>query len=156
MSMLKNVLNRAVGKITPQWLTGGISQLVHEDFMKAFSGACALIACADGKIDSSEEAKILSFIKNLRELKSFDSSTIMQHFREFANTLNCDPDIGREKIYTSLKEIKGDKKASKLLVRICCHIGAADGDFDSNEKQATIEICRQLGIEPNEFPELNP
>jgi len=156
MSIFKNLLKRVINTVTPDWLTSEVDQIINEDFMKAFAGACALIACADGKIDSSEEAKILSFIKNLRELKSFDSSTIMQHFREFANTLNCDPDMGREKIYTSLKEIKGDKKASKLLVRICCHIGAADGDFDSNEKQATIEICRQLGIEPNEFPELNP
>ncbi len=151
MSMLKNVLNRAVGKITPQWLTGGISQLVHEDFMKAFSGACALIACADGKIDKAEEEKIRAYIRNLKELKSFDSGTVMRHFSEYVDLLTCDFEMGQKKVYEALKEIKGNQDSARILVRACCSIGASDGNFDPDEKRVVQDICNQLNIDSREF-----
>jgi len=38
-----------------------------------------------------------------------------------------------------------------LMVRVCCAIGAADGNFDENEKTAVRNICAELGLNPKDF-----
>ena len=99
MSILKNILKKTVDEITPSWLISGVKRLVHEDFMQAFTASCALIACADGKIDEDEKNQVRGYIRNMDELKSFNSEKVMSLFSEYVDALNCDFDLGQKKVY---------------------------------------------------------
>jgi len=147
MGLIKNLFNKAIDNITPQWLI----QLIDEDFMKAFAGATALIACADGKIDNSEEEKIRNYIRNTKNLKGFDVETVMKHFKEYADAIMCDLQMGQEIIYKALDEIKDERDSAKLLIRACCAIGAADGNFDADERKVVKDICNRLNLDPRNF-----
>ena len=48
-------------------------------------------------------------------------------------------------------KIKGNDEQCRLLVRVVCAIGAADGDFDDKEKAMVAEIVRELGLNPIDF-----
>jgi tellurite resistance protein TerB len=37
------------------------------------------------------------------------------------------------------------------MVRVCCAIGAADGNFDNDEKAVVSKICTELGLNPKDF-----
>jgi tellurite resistance protein len=38
-----------------------------------------------------------------------------------------------------------------LVVRLCCAIGFADGEFSPVEKQIVEEISREVNLDPREF-----
>ena len=40
---------------------------------------------------------------------------------------------------------------ARLLVRVCCMIGAADGNFDDKERALVTDICRELELNPKDF-----
>lgn len=37
------------------------------------------------------------------------------------------------------------------MVRVCCAIGAADGNFDEGEKTVVRKICAELSLNPKDF-----
>ena len=37
------------------------------------------------------------------------------------------------------------------MVRVCCAIGAADGNFDDDEKAVVRKICAELNLNPKDF-----
>jgi tellurite resistance protein TerB len=37
------------------------------------------------------------------------------------------------------------------MVRVCCAVGASDGNFDESEKAAVRNICAELGLNPKDF-----
>lgn len=132
-----------------------ISRLVNESFMKAFAGSCALVIRADGEISESEKAKLNAYIRSLQnpkgELEGFDSETVIEYFEKYAYAIKCDKQLGQNQVYNALDEIKEDAEQSRLLIRICCELGKADGDFDIAEKKVVISICQKLGLSPSEF-----
>ncbi|MBF0101788.1 MAG: tellurite resistance TerB family protein [Desulfobacterales bacterium] len=51
----------------------------------------------------------------------------------------------------SVGTIEKKPEEAKLMVRVCCAIGAADGNFDDTEKQIVRDICAELGLNPKDF-----
>lgn len=152
MSILTNLAKRIVGAATPDWLGEFTNQIINEDFMKAFSGACALVICADGSIEDAEVTKVRDYIQtNLKELKGYDTGVIMSHFSRYCDAITCDANSGRARVYEALKEIKLDTQKSRLLVQICCRIGEADGSFGAQEKQIVKDICERLNVDCRDF-----
>jgi tellurite resistance protein TerB len=43
------------------------------------------------------------------------------------------------------------KPQAQLVIRVCCAIGAADGDFDEKEKVVVRRMCSELGLSPADF-----
>jgi len=48
-------------------------------------------------------------------------------------------------------KLKAKPEEAQLLVRVCCAIGAADGDFDELERAAVRTICAELGLDAGNF-----
>ena len=55
------------------------------------------------------------------------------------------------RIIKVISKMKKKSDEARLLVRVCCAVGTADGDFDENEKRVVTEICQELGLNPGEF-----
>ena len=128
-----------------------IKRFKNKEFMDAVVAGCALVAAADGHIDASEKQKMAGFIHRSEELKVFDMNTVIKQFNKFAEGFEFDHEIGKGEALRTVGKIKKNEEAAKLLIRVCCAIGAADGDFDDDEKAMVREICTELNLNPGDF-----
>ena len=94
---------------------------------------------------------MLGFINSSDELKVFNSDEVIASFNNVVSKFDFDYEIGKAEALKVIAKIKSDAAASKLMVRVCCVIGASDGDFDASEKAVVSVICKELGIDPAEF-----
>lgn len=127
-----------------------VKKFKNQDFLEAITAACALVAAADGNIDSSEKQKMTGYIQRSEELKVFDNSKVIKAFNKFVDSLEFDQDIGKHDCLKAIKKVE-DGDAKEILVRVSCAIGAADGDFDDDEKAIVKEICQELNLSPSKF-----
>ncbi|MBF0162117.1 MAG: tellurite resistance TerB family protein [Magnetococcales bacterium] len=127
-----------------------MSRFRNQALMEAILAGCALVAAADGSISRAEKEKMLGFTRNSEALKHYDQNAIVDTFQKFVGKLEFDFAIGR---IEALRVISGIKKPeeARLLVRVCCAIGSADGQFGTDERQVVREICQELGLNPGEF-----
>lgn len=128
-----------------------VSKFKNKAFMEAVVAGCALVAAADGSIDSSEKQKMAGFMERSDELKHFDMRKVIEVFNKTAGDFEFDHAIGKASALKTIGKIKGNEEQSRLLVRIVCAIGAADGDFDADEQAVVREIARELGLNPADF-----
>ncbi len=112
---------------------------------------CALVAAADGTISSEEKQKMLGFINSSDELKVFNADEVIAAFNNVVGKFDFDFEIGKAEALKVISKIKSDVAASKLMIRVCCIIGAVDGKFDEAEKAIVVLICRELGVDKAEF-----
>jgi tellurite resistance protein TerB len=128
-----------------------VKKFKNKNFMEAAVAGCALVAAADGVIKPEEKAKMAGFIQRNDALKVFDMSQVIQAFEKFTQGLEFDHTIGKGEALKAISKIKKSSDEARLLVRVCCAIGAADGDFDEDEKKTVREVCYELGLDPKEF-----
>jgi tellurite resistance protein TerB len=132
-------------------LTAEAAKFKNRAFMEAVVNGCALVAAADGSIDASEKQKMAGFIERAEELKHFEMRQVIEVFQKAANDFEFDHGIGKASALKVIGKIKGNEDQARLLVRVVCAIGAADGEFDAQEKAMVAEIARELGLDPADF-----
>ncbi|HEY6528287.1 MAG TPA: tellurite resistance TerB family protein [Cellvibrionaceae bacterium] len=132
-------------------ISNEVSKFKNKDFLNAVVAGCALVASADGSISSAEKQKMLGFINSSDELKVFSADEVIAAFNNITSKFDFDFEIGKAEALKVISKIKSDVAASKLMIRVCCIIGASDGDFDAAEKAVVSLICRELGISEAEF-----
>ena len=93
---------------------------------------------------------MVGFMESSDELKVFDMSAVIKAFKDTVGKFEFDQKVGEAEAMRSIAKVKG-KGAEKVLVQVCCAIGAADGDFDDDEKAAVKRICGELDLDPGEF-----
>jgi len=127
------------------------SRFKNRTFMEAVVNGCVLVAAADGSIDSAEKQKMAGFIERSNELKHFDLREVIDEFQNAASAYESDNLIGKTCALEKIRKIKANEDQARLLVRVVSAIGAADGDFDTQEKEMVTEIARELGLNPADF-----
>jgi tellurite resistance protein TerB len=142
---------KKMGKDASAKVTSEVAKFKSKDFLNAVVAGCALVAAADGSISSAEKQKMLGFINSSDELKVFGADEVIAAFNNVVSKFDFDHEIGKAEALKVISKIKSDVAASKLMIRVCCIIGASDGDFDAAEKSIVVLICRELGIDPAEF-----
>lgn len=128
-----------------------VGKYKNKTFLEATVAGCALVAAADGNVSSEEKQKMIGFMKQSDALSVFDISEAVALFNKYTENFSFDPTIGKAECLQVIGKLKKDESASRLLVRVCCAIGAADGDFDDAEKAVVREICMELGLNPQDF-----
>jgi tellurite resistance protein TerB len=123
----------------------------NRDFMEAVVAGCAIVAAADGTVSPEEKQKMIGYMQASDELKVFKTEDVIKAFNDAVAKFDFDATIGQGEALRKIAKIKGKAGADRLLVRVCCAIGAADGDFDAQEKAAVGKICAELGLAPSEF-----
>ncbi|MBY0204654.1 tellurite resistance TerB family protein [Paenibacillus polysaccharolyticus] len=146
MSAFKNWLNS-----TKQGLEDQVKRFKNKDFMDAVVAGCALVAFADGSVDASEKNKMAGYINLSQELKVFDMTTVIERFNHYVNNFEFSPEIGKQEALKAIAKFKSKPEVGRVIVGVCSAIGAADGNFDDQERRVVAEICTVLGLNPGEF-----
>ncbi len=128
-----------------------VAKYKNNDFMEAVVAGCALVAAADGDISSDEKQKMAAFINRSEELSVFDMTKVIDSFNKIVEGFEFDAGIGKIEAMKKITRLRGKDEAARTMVRVCCVIGAADGDFDADERRVVAEICTELGLSPTEF-----
>ena len=92
-----------------------------------------------------------TFIQNNDALKVYDITDVLASFDKFVGLMETDIYIGKGEALKIIGKLKKNKEQARLLVRVCCAIGASDGNFDDDEKKVVTEICNELELNPSEF-----
>lgn len=128
-----------------------VGKFKNREFMEACVAGCGLVAAADGSIDSSEKQKMMKFMQQSNELKVFDTKDVIAVFNKVTENFEFDNEIGKAEALKMIGKLRSKPEAARLMVRVCCAIGSADGDFDDKEKQIVREMCRDLNLPPEDF-----
>lgn len=132
-------------------LQDSVTRFKNKEFLDATVAGCALIAAADGTIDAKEKETMAGFIQRNDALKVFDMAEVTKSFNKFTDNFTFNATIGKADALKAVGKIKTNTEAARVLVRVCCAIGMADGDFSAQEQTAVKEICVELGLNPSEF-----
>lgn len=128
-----------------------VAKYKNSDFMDAVVAGCAMVAAADGDISADEKQKMAAFISRSEELSVFDMTKVIEAFNKIVEGFEFDAAIGKIEAMKKIGKLRGKEDAARTMVRVCCVIGAADGDFDADERKVVSEICTELGLSPSEF-----
>ncbi|WP_243116665.1 tellurite resistance TerB family protein [Marinisporobacter balticus] len=119
--------------------------------MEALVAGSALVAIADGVIDSSERERLINYFSTSDEMKGIDINTVLSRFQYYTNRLQSDFMLGKAEGLRAIGKMRSKPDAARLIVRLCCAIGFADGEFSPVEKRIVHEICQELLLNPAEF-----
>lgn len=128
-----------------------VKQYKNQNFADATMAVCALVAAADGTIDSTERKKTAAFISSNDTLAVFDVSQLQQTFNTYCDKLVRDFDFGKVDLLQVVSKLKKTPPQARAAVQVAVIIAGADGDFDNDEKNIIREICRSLDIDPKDF-----
>jgi tellurite resistance protein TerB len=146
LQSLKDVLDSATAAVTAQ-----ASRIKNQAFADACMATCALVAAADGTIDDDEIAATADAISHLDALQHFDVSKLQTTFEGFCTKLKSSAAFGKIDCQKAITKLKGKDAEARACVMVGEIIGAADGNFDPDEKKVVHSICNWLGLNPTEF-----
>lgn len=132
-------------------LKNEVSRYKNSEFLEAIVAGCALVAAADGDVSAPEKQKMMGFIRQSEALSAFDIDKVIEIFKKYLAKFEFDHELGAAEALAVVGRIKNKPDQARLAVRVCCAIGASDGDFDPKEQEVVKKICRDLGLDPNEF-----
>ncbi|MEG4047534.1 TerB family tellurite resistance protein [Microcoleus sp. Pol17_C1] len=132
-------------------LQTNISKFKNNDFADASMAICALIAAADGTINTDERQKTAALIISNETLKIFSASELKQKFDFYCEKLSQDFDFGKVEAIQAIAKLNKKLDQGRAVIQIGIIIGGADGNFDQDEKKVVKEACHAVGINPGEF-----
>lgn len=132
-------------------IENSVARFQNKDFLEAVAAGCAMVAAADGTIDSKEKETMAGFIQRDEALKMFDISQALASFNKFASHFEFNVMIGKAEALKAIRKIKANEEAARILIRVCSAIGLADGDFNDSEREVIREICAELDLMPSDF-----
>ncbi len=127
-----------------------VKKFSNQTFLEGVLAGAALVAYADGNVSKEEKQKLVRFVQTNETLSVFDSDDVINTFTKFIERMDFDHTIGTGECLKTISKLKG-KAEARLMIRVCCAIGAADGNFDDDEKNVVRKICAELSIDPKEF-----
>jgi tellurite resistance protein TerB len=143
-------LKGKIGEVS-KGLKDEVTRIKNTTFLEGVVAGCTIVAYADGVVKAEEKQKMIGFLKNNDMLSVFDTGKVIALFEKYSGRFEFDRSIGEADCLGTVGKLKSKTQEAKLLVRVCCAIGASDGNFDDTEKQAVRKICKELGLDPTEF-----
>ncbi|MFZ5968011.1 MAG: TerD family protein [Bacillota bacterium] len=150
--------NAANNANTAQWLQTQannakniVNRYMGADLMEALVAGSALVAMADGVIEPSERDRLINYFRTSEEMKGMDINTVLSRFQHYTQRLQFDAVMGKAEALKVIGKLRAKPDAARLVVRLCCAIGFADGEFSDIEKRIVHEICQEVHLNPAEF-----
>lgn len=131
-------------------LAEAVAKVKNKEFMEAAMAGCALIAAADGEIETTEKAKLAKFIERSPELAVFDRTLLIGTFNRFADQLDFDFFMGKDACMKEIRQIPGDEQ-KVLCLRLLVAIAGSDGEIEPAERKVIGEVAGALGLSVGEF-----
>lgn len=134
-----------------QGLTNEVQRVKNKGFMEACVAGCAMIANADGVVSPEEKRKMMGFMRASDVLSLYDTDQVIKVFEKYCSKYEFDGEIGQAEALRAMSPLRTKPADARLLVRACCVIAGADGNFDADERAAVRLICAELGLVAEEF-----
>lgn len=128
-----------------------VNRYLDNDFVESLVAGSALVAMADGVIEYSERERLINYFRTSEEMKHIDINMVLSKFDYYTQRLKSDFIIGKAELLRVIVKMRAKPDAARFIVRLCCAIGSADGEFSNIEKQVVNEICRELNLNMSEF-----
>lgn len=128
-----------------------VTKFKNKSFLEAVVAGCALVAHADGVVRPEEKQKMMGFLRTSEVLSAFSVEEVIAIFDKYSKQFEFDHQIGQASALQVVAKLKGKDAEARLMVRVCCAIGAADGNFDDGEKAVVRKICAELGLNSKDF-----
>ncbi len=128
-----------------------VNKFKNKGFLEAVVAGCTLVAHADGVVRPEEKQKMMGFLRNSEVLSVFSIEETIGIFDKYSKQFEFDHQIGQASALQVIGKLKGKDAEARLMVRVCCAIGAADGNFDEQEKAIVRKICNELDLNPKDF-----
>lgn len=132
-------------------LKNEVTKIRNKTFMEGVVAGCALVAYADGVVKPEEKQKMMGFLRTSDVLSVFSVDEVISAFEKFSKNFDFDLAVGEANALQAVGKLKSKENEARLMVRVCCAIGAADGNFDETEKQAVRKVCQELGLNSKDF-----
>ncbi len=132
-------------------LTAKKHELQSGAFRDASMAMCALVAAADGTIDSSERRRVAQLIATNDVLQNFPPGDLHRRFEDHLDELTTDFALGTASAMREIGKAKRRPAEARAVIQIGIVIGCADGYFDESERGVVREACSALDIRPTEF-----
>jgi tellurite resistance protein TerB len=132
-------------------LKNEVTKIRNKDFLEGVVAGCTMVAYADGIVKTEEKQKMMDFLRASEVLSVFDTNAVIDLFEKFSKQFDFDFAIGEANALQAVGKVRKKEDEARLLVRVCCAIGASDGDFDDDEKKTVRKICSELGLNPADF-----
>jgi len=131
-------------------ITTEITKFKSKELLEAILAGSAMVAYADGNVSSEEKQKLMCYLRTSDQLKVFDQNDVIKTFQKYVEKFEFDLAIGTGEAMASIAKFK-EKPQGQLIVRVCCAIGAADGNFDEKERAVVRRMCSELNLNTADF-----
>jgi tellurite resistance protein TerB len=130
---------------------GFLDRLRSREFAHASMAMCALIAAADGSIDTCEKEKTAELIATNETLSIFDPDELRAIFDGYVTKLQEHYDLGKLEANKAIAKLKGKPEKARAMIEIGIVVGSADGIFDPYERAALRNACKAVGLAAADF-----
>ena len=132
-------------------LAGEVERYQNKDFLKAAMAAFVLTAHADGNIGSTERLRIDESLKSEPGLREFDFNKATEILDSYTNALKNEKELAKRVLYSKVRQMAGNYKQARTVMRICYLIIRADGIIHDVEMKEFRQLCGLLRVEPAEI-----
>jgi len=138
-------------KTSKNSLQDGVKKFRNKDLMEAIAAGCAVVAAADGQVTAEEKQKMAAYIGRNEDLKVFNMNDVIGRFNHYVGGFEFDYVVGKNEAFKPIAKFQSKPEVGRIIVGVCCAIGAADGEFDTTEKDVVREMCAVLGLDASQF-----
>ncbi|TLQ42105.1 tellurite resistance TerB family protein [Streptomyces marianii] len=127
------------------------TELKSGAYRDASMAMCALVAAADGHVDSAERQRVEEMIVSNEVLQNFPADQLRQRFNQNVDRLMANFELGKAEALKEIAKAAKKPQEARAVVQTGMVIAGADGYVEPSEQQAVREACAALGISPAEF-----
>ncbi|NWG92576.1 MAG: tellurite resistance TerB family protein [Parvularculaceae bacterium] len=117
----------------------------------AACGAYLLVAFADARVATIEEARFLGGVVNDPAFKPFTPSELADEYTRLLASLGADYDAAEKEILRAVESVKRDKRAVEAVKVAARHAVIADQALKPQEDLALARLARALGVDPKDL-----
>lgn len=128
-----------------------VGKFKNAKFLEGVIAASAKMAYADGMVDPKEKQKMMGIVQNSDVLSVFKTEDVIAMWKKWAAKYDNDKDFADMEALSAIGKNRDDENAARTLVRVAIIVANSDGNFDRNEIQAAIDICKELRLDPADF-----
>lgn len=119
--------------------------------LDALIAACALVAHADGWVTAEERRSASARLHRVDATAVFGVARCLVAFDVMIGQFDQDPKAATERAEALILRLAGNPELARLVVEAACRVAIADGGLDSAERDAILDICQLLNVDPVPF-----